>query len=366
MTYNGIINENQLDEWVRSNSRVAEGVIVELVWRLVAASSPKPKERRFPLEDSINQTGEDGFLDTEFAFNPFVPEGQSFWEIGTGTRPQSKATKDYNDRTTATDSVLRSKSTLIIVTPLSGRRGWKQPAQAKWLKTRRDRKDWFEIQVIDGTKLIDWLHHFPAVEQWIAIKMGLPAQYIQTPEQRWIELKSIGDPPPLAPDVFLTNRETACAKLTELFYRTTLQLKLDTRFPDQVADFVAAYITSLDSESKIDTAGRCLIISDRNAWNAITTLNEAHVLVADFDLDDADPTGTKLLERARRASHAVIFGGMPGGIPHPNRVPIPNPQSYQLKEALEKAGYKEERARVLAQKSGGNLTTLSGAFNTFP
>jgi hypothetical protein len=45
-------------------------------------------------------------------------------------------------------------------------------------------------------------------------------------------------------------------------------------------------------------------------------------------------------------------------LPHPNRVPIPNPRSYQIKEALEKGGYKEERARALAQKSNGNLSSL--------
>ncbi len=52
-----IVTENQLDEWVRGNARDAQGVIVELVWRLVAASSPQPKERRFPLGDSIGQLG---------------------------------------------------------------------------------------------------------------------------------------------------------------------------------------------------------------------------------------------------------------------------------------------------------------------
>src|SRR5271157_144274 len=79
-----IVTENQLDEWVRGNARIAHGVVVELVWRLVAASSPRPKERRFPLGDSIGQPGPDGILDTDFGFDPFVPEGKSFWEIGTG------------------------------------------------------------------------------------------------------------------------------------------------------------------------------------------------------------------------------------------------------------------------------------------
>jgi hypothetical protein len=39
-----IVTENQLDEWVRGNAQGAQDVIVELVWRLVAASCPKPKQ----------------------------------------------------------------------------------------------------------------------------------------------------------------------------------------------------------------------------------------------------------------------------------------------------------------------------------
>jgi hypothetical protein len=106
-------------------------------------------------------------------------------------------------------------------------------------------------------------------------------------------------------------------KLQEVCSGTTLQLQLDMRYPDQVADFAAAYIVGIDEDARVDAVGRCLIISGADAWNAITALREPHILLADLDLDETDSTGTKLLEKARRARHAVIFGGMPGGIPHP-------------------------------------------------
>lgn len=358
MSRNRLVTENQLDEWVRGNARDAQGMIVELVWRLVAASSPKPKERRFPRGDSIGQPGPDGVLDTDFDFRPFVPEGRSFWEIGTGLNAGDKATSDYRDLVPATPEAIRRQSAFIFVTPLSGRRGWQQDSQAGWLEERRQRNDWREVLVIDGSRLIDWLQHFPAVDQWLASAMGLPAQQMQTPEQRWAELRTIGHPPPLTPYVFLANRDEACKKLKEVFSGSTLQLKLDSHFPDQIADFVSAYVAAMDEDSRIDTVGRCLVISGADAWNAVTALPETHILVADFDLDHADASGTRLLEKARRAGHAVIFKGMSGGIPHPNRVSVPSPKSYQVKEALEKAGYTEERARILAQKSGGNLISL--------
>lgn len=357
-----IVTENQLDEWVRGNARDAQGLIVELVWRLVAASAPNPKARRFPLGDSIGQPGPDGILNTDFGFPPFVPEGQSVWEIGTGGDAGAKATSDYGDRTEDTPPDVRSVSAFVFVTPLSGRRDWqhtwKEDAQARWVHERRERKDWEDVRVIDGSVIVDWMHHFPAVEQWFAGAIGLPVRQMQTPEQRWSDLRTIGAPPPLTPNVFLANRNEASEKLKAIFSKTTLQLKLDTRYLGQVADFVAAYVAAIDGEGKVDAAGRCLIISGSEAWSILVTLRDSHVFVADFDLDDADAAATKLLEKARRAGHAVIFGGMPGGIPHPNRASIPDPKNHQLQEALEKAGYKEERARMLAQKTGGNLNSL--------
>lgn len=96
-----LVTENRLDEWVRGNAQHAQGLIVELVWRLVAASSPNPTERRFPLGDSDNQHGPDGILDAVVPFEPYVPEGRSVWQVGTGQDARQKASDDY-------DSLVRS------------------------------------------------------------------------------------------------------------------------------------------------------------------------------------------------------------------------------------------------------------------
>lgn len=358
-----LITENQLDEWVRGNALDAQGIIVELVYRLVAASSPGPKERRFPLGDSIGQHGPDGVLDVDYPFNPFVPEGRSYWEIGTNVKAGVKATSDYNDLVKVIPEDVRREAVFIFVTPLSGRRDWpytwRENAQIRWLEERRGQNCWRDVRVIDGTKLIDWLHQFPSVELWLIKTMNKYIDKIDTLDQRWNSLKTIGEPPQLTPHLFLVNRDSACAKLKEVLEGNLVQFKLSTYFPSQVANFVSAYIANMDGESQMDVVSRSLIISGSDVWNEIVTQQrEKHLLVADFDLDLADATGTIMLEKARRAGHLVIFGGIPGGIPHPNCEAIPDPNRYQVKEALEKAGYNEERARILAQKSGGNLNSL--------
>jgi hypothetical protein len=173
-------------------------------------------------------------------------------------------------------------------------------------------------------------------------------------------VSSIGQPPPLTPDLFLASRTEASAKLKETYDGTTIQLKLTTHYPDQVVDFVSAYLASLDNESRADAVGRCLIVSGIDGWKTICNHSQVrnHIFIADAALDLCGDTGTKLIQMARRRGHAVIFGGSFGGIPDPASVPLPMPRSHQIQEALERAGYNEERARALGQRSGGNLSSL--------
>jgi len=353
-----LITENQLDEWVRSNAREAQGIIVELVWRLVAASCPRPKERRFPLGDSIGQHGPDGLLDVDSSFEPFIPTGRSSWEIGTGLKAGDKATSDYNKLTDATPESVRHESTFVFVTPLSARRDWKQNAQTEWIKERKGQNEWKDVCVIDGTKLIDWVHQHPAVERWLSNNMGIPAEELETPELRWNVLETIGEPPRLSPQIFLVNRESACAKLKDVFDCNLSLLKFETHFLYQLPDFVAAYLATLDEETRIELNGRCLIVSTISLWNTICEQYHDLFLIALPTIDLSGHEGTVLLERAEKSGHLVIYSGLPGGIPNENTISLHQPKVYQLSKALEETGYSGEQARILAQKSGGNLSTL--------
>jgi hypothetical protein len=116
-----------------------------------------------------------------------------------------------------------------------------------------------------------------------------------------------------------------------------------------MADFVAAYVESIDKDAKIEIVGRCLIVSCASAWNEITTFLEPHILIADFDLDN--DTGTRLLNKACRARHAVIFRGPPGGIPHPIRAALLSPRSKHIQDALKNQAIIESELEPLRRKA---------------
>ena len=355
-----LITENQLDEWVRGNTRIAQGTIVELVWRLVAASSPGPKERRFPLGDSIGQHGPDGVLDARSSFEPFVPEGKSYWEIGTGIKARDKATSDYNDLTLATHEDERHNSTFVFVTPLSGRRDWEyswnEEAQIDWTDRRKKAEEWKDVRVIDGTKLIDWLNQFLAVEIWLADRMGLPVNQFEALDLRWETLRAIGDHPPLTPRIFLEGREDACCKIKGLFAKGQPAgwVRFETYFPEQVPDFAAAYLGSLDGDARLELAGRCLIVTSPEAWDEICRQYRDCILIAKPAVGLSGEEGAIIFERARMAGHSVIYSALPGSTPDVEATSFPQPTIDILARALAEGGYSEEKAQLLAHRSGGN------------
>lgn len=362
-----MITENQLDYWVRSHEIEARGVIAELMGRLVAASVRNPNDRRFPRADSIGQHGTDGHLDTDIAFLPFIPDGESFWECGTGAGSQAKATDDYSNRTKAVDEAIRKRATFIFVTPNSGVHGWDEPAQEAWRQDRLRRNEWRDVRIIDGTRLIEWLGFFPSVERWLARKTGIAANEVESPSERWDDLRRFGGPQHmLTPDLFVVNRHAACSKLDEIFKGAAGWLEVDTHSRSQVADLVAAYIATLDESLKTEIEGRSLIVRKSGAWDDVVALRDSHILIADFDVDEGDTNVMRMLQRAQTQKHAVIFASAPGGIPHQNRVSIPEPNEYQVTDALKKAGYTEGRASLLARRHGGNLTGLLRSLLGFP
>lgn len=357
------ITENQLDEWVRGHAIDAQGLVVELLWRLVAASCPSPTERRFPLGDSTGQHGPDGVLTTASAFEPFIPEGRSLWEVGTGLNAAAKATKDYANLVRLVPADERASCTFMFVTPLSGRRDWESnwsaEGKATWLAKRRGTNEWKDVRIVDGTNLVDWLHQFPSVQVWLAERMGLPrVDEFSTPEQHWHVVRAIGEPPPLASAVFTTAREDARRAFEEVLGDTRTKLRLDTHYPDQCIDFLCACIESLEPERRADAVGRCLIVSTQAAWHTYSRIRTRHILIADPTLDLSGTSGTKLIQSARNGGHSVIYSGPPGGIPDPARVQLGSPKEHQLQEALVTSGYPAERARTIAHKSGGNLGSL--------
>ena len=356
-----LITEEKLREWANSQSREAQEQIVNLVYRLVSASCPNPTHRRFPLGDSINQPGPDGELSVEKSFEPFVPSGHSYWEIGTSKHVQRKATDDYRSRTEKTSVDKRSEATFVFVSPRSTE--WTDEKRKDWIRDRVNRGEWKDIRVIDGTILIDWVRQFLPIESWLAsVLSGHDTNQITTPELTWKVIESYGQSSPLTPGLFLNNRADAQTRLQSVLDGKDSRLRISTRYPVEGTDFVCAYLSSLEEDRRIESYGRCLMISDMSAWNTVCEQFATNplVLIATSPLDLSGSSGNRAIQKANLAGHSVIFASLPGGSPDNNSVELKSPRFDQTRKSLMESGFSESRARELSDRCERRLGHLLG------
>lgn len=360
MDHTHIIQASDLDLY--ATRRDSQGVIPELIYLLVKQSVSELSICRIPYGDAVNQPGLDGLVETEESFLEFVPKGKSYWEIGTGNDPQGKATSDFQKRTKETPDGEKKLSTFIFVTPRSsGSNGWDEPRQTKWISKRKE-CGWKEIRIIDGVKLADWLREYPALGRWMLKKIGVSRNLssISTPAEHWDIIQSQIDEsdPPLPSQLFITGRENACIALRRIFNNESKQMLVFVESPDDVKDFVAGYLASLEIEIRKLFSNRCLFISEEDSWRSVVETRKSHVLIADPNLC-LESDNANLLTLAIRKNHSVVIplcGAWATG--NPEIIKLQSPSRFQLERILTEGGYSSMRSRELASAGADRLSAL--------
>ena len=369
MKHTSIVTPSNLARY--ADTRESEGIIPELIYRLIRQSAANISECRIPYGDVVNQPGMDGIVDCETGFFEFVPARKSYWEIGTGKDPQEKASSDFQKRTDELSDEERAYSTFVFATPRSAEaNGWNEPKQRAWIK-RQQSKGWKRIIIIDGVKLADWLRDFPAIGRWIAAKMGILPNLsgVITPLEHWNLtqskfrnsnlIQSQFNGLSLPPELFTSFRDKACSALETIFSGEAKKLFIIAESENDVDDFVAAYLMTLEKEKAQKYADRCLFIKDKDAWQAaISELRRSHVLVASprLGLDDEQQN---LLALAIEKGHGVIvpfcYASSNG---NDDVIDLKSPPSYQIKEILTKAQFPDALAEEFAKIGNRRLSAL--------
>ena len=358
MDHTHIVQANDLERF--AFTKKSEAIIPELLYWLVKQSITNASVCRIPYGDAINQPGWDGIVRAESAFLEFVPDGTSYWEVGTGSNPQEKATDEFKKRTERMSNKDRANASFVFVTPRY--REWGEPKQTKWIENRKN-QGWRHIRIIDGVKLADWLREFPAVGQWMAKKIGLAETLggIATPTDHWEIIRTPTEPsdPPLPSRLFTEGREDACIALHELFEGNPSKLSLIAESPTDVADFVAAYFEILENETTLSFAYRCLFVADEDAWRSVVELEKSHVFVADPRLGLEDPERADLQTLAVRGGHSVVVPLMDAWSGEgPKVLQLRSPSQSQIQNILRESGFSEVRSQELARVGGDRVSAL--------
>lgn len=355
MEHTEIVSASELDTYART--RASEEVIPELIYLLVTNSAPDLTECRIPYGDLVNTPGLDGLVSTEIGYKQFVPSDRSFWEIGTGDTPQAKATEDFKKRNLQHDAVEKAVTTYVFATPRSS---WTQTKQDAWLKARAS-EGWKAIRVLDVHQIANWMRGFPAIAKWMLKKIGLTRTSLgfETPLEHWELLKNLSPltDPRVPTELFLTGRDAAVDALSKLFRGEIGELVVAVEGDDDLEDFVAAYLASLDEKSRVRLANKCLFVGEEDAWMTFTSLKDQHVLVASPKIRvDANQ---RLHLAARSNGHKLIIPVYQGFSQGARSIPtLRSPTERQIDASLVAGGFSRPRSSELAAIGANNLEAL--------
>ncbi|MDD9884159.1 MAG: addiction module antitoxin [Gammaproteobacteria bacterium] len=181
------IKARQIQEWAET-SKDARDLLPVLLRKLVHSTGRDLRRVDFPGYDNAERHGWDGLVDTDDA-TPWIPEGKSCWEFGTGKDPRNKADHDYAARLDSVSPDERAECTFVFVTT----RNWS--GKTAWEKRKHSEGDWKAVRAFDASDIEQWLEESLPVQVWLAEQLGMPVDGFKTLEQHKREWEDASEPP---------------------------------------------------------------------------------------------------------------------------------------------------------------------------
>jgi len=196
------ITSTDIARWAETNR--ARAVLPALIRRLVYAVAPDARVVDFPSHDAGQRHGWDGRVDAPHP-SPWVPDGNSGWELSVSGDLLGKPTADIAERRKLTATERRS-TVFVFVTA----RNW--PGKDVWAAKQREVGDWRDVRALDATDLAQWLDQSAQTQAWFARELNRSIDGVRVLDElsrAWAEATK----PPLSPKIFDPTIETHRTRL---------------------------------------------------------------------------------------------------------------------------------------------------------
>ena len=325
-----------IEQWAQR--MMARSDLARLVRNLIRANNDEVTVLQMRGGEGSTAPGYDGIVEASKA-TPFVPEGHSVWELGTGEDPASKATDDYKNRTDNPLGEDPSQTTFVFVTP----RRW--TTKQKWIDDRKG-GPWKAVEVFDVDDIESALDSAPGAHYIFSDQIGKPASGVQALQDWWSRF-SASTNPRLTIEMALVGREDQAASLVQRLVLDIARTTIVAPSTDDGLAFAAAAIASGAEDVQADLFGRALVIRDAAALRTLD-LTAKFLILLPYD---------EILHREAQLiqNHHVVLVAppdMPGTV-------VTGPLDYErFTTLLRNAGVPEDRARGLAQAALRSLVAF--------
>jgi hypothetical protein len=336
------VNATHLSVW--GGSRDGQQCMPELLSRLIFAAKGPVACFRFPSDESVQHPGWDGTC-TVAAGDQFIPAGVSGWEIGVQRKGiRGKADGDYANRVADPLELQSAEATFVFATPqrFSNKEGWAAEKRAE--------RHWRDVRVIDADDLVHWLERYPAVAQWLAVKIGRRPQGLRNLEEAWTEWARATQTP-LPPNVILTDRDADASAISKWLKEPPSLFSVQAESPEEAIAFLYAATSPFPPRYRLYYWSRCVITADNDTARQLVGIGSSLII----GITDPEPG---LAQRLVRDGHHVYAAYGPDATTTNGMHRLARPWRHNLKMTLQQAGLSEESSHRLARASGRSITAL--------
>jgi hypothetical protein len=321
---------------------MARAELARLVRSLIVQTNDQVVLLEMRAGEGSQVAGYDGIVQATRG-TPFVPEGRSVWELGTGGDPAAKASSDYRNRTKNPLGESQSEATFVFITP----RSW--PKKQAWIARRKKAGcPWKDIWVIDVDGIEAALEQAVGLHFVFSEQLGKPALGVTGIEEWWQRFSTISNPA-LSPEMVLSGRRDDASAFLRLLEEDVRTTSINAASTDDVLTFVAAAILSAAEDRRLDLMARTLIVRDAHSLRMLDVGAKLLILL---------PYEEELLREALliRAHHVVLLAPRD----HPADITLSALDQGEFTRLLRSAGVGDSRATDLARAAGRSIVAFQG------
>lgn len=252
--------------------RKFEGLLPELIRKLIDDMNLDVTYNRFPSRDAISTPGVDGIVKNNTECE-FIPLGESIWEIGTSGL--KKINDDYNKREIDIKESIRKDITFILIFP----KYWSfDTLLIDWRNERKNQ--WKDVLVYDAEILNKWLERCPNIALWFLKELGITQNYLNFNliDQAYQDLINCTIPK-LSQQIFCEEREKEKIQLIDAIKteQNTIYVKSESQF--ESLGFILSTVLENTSDINLDD---CLVINDRDTYIYLNNILNNKILILNF------------------------------------------------------------------------------------
>lgn len=316
----GFADRDDLLRWADTVSARAD--FPRLIRRLALETTPDAVRLGFAAGSGTSVGDWDGSIRSDRR-NPFVPSGQSVWELSVEKLREGR----FRLRQAARDP--DGSPTLDAVYVEAILRVWRN--REKWANGKRADRRWKDVRAYGVDDVEGWLDTAPVTHAWVSELLGLGPYGYRAAESWWRDWAR-ATTPTLPSSLITAGRDDAAATLTTALSGPLTLTTIRGGSTEDVLAFIAAVLDLQALEGNPGWRARAAFVDERASWRALAGRRSPLILVP--------ASGEAATEATGDTPHHILIPVLGSARPD---IDLPAIDAHAATAALVAAGVSDQR-----------------------